>query len=304
MSKNFGQRDLLHFEFHSERNPKSHCFGVRKRIQIFFFHRDGRFPQLAAGSFNSKMRFLAFIVLAMFFASSVFGGRPVISTVSPSVLRTIPHDSRAFTQGLFYDNGLLYESTGLYGQSSLRIIDVKNGDILKNIPVPDIFAEGCARMDSMLVQLSWRENGAPIYSFSSLSPRGSFSYTGEGWGLTSDTSVFYMSNGSDTMYVRNKQFAIIRKVAVRQHSEPLTRINELEYVKGLIYANVWFDNNIYVIRPSTGVVVRIIDCSSLVMQNASHSSQDVLNGIAYNPGTETFYITGKCWRYIFEVKLP
>lgn len=253
---------------------------------------------------NSKRKHFDIVAFVVVSAVFVFGRQPVISTVSPSVLRIIPHDPRAFTQGLFYDKGLLYESTGLYGQSSIRIVDAKNGDILKNIPVPDIFAEGCARMDSLLVQLSWRENGAPIYSFPSLSPRGSFSYTGEGWGLTSDTSVFYMSNGSDTLYVRNKQFAIIRKVPVRRRSEPLTRINELEYVKGLVYANVWFDNNIYVIRPSTGDVVRIIDCSSLVSQNASNSNQDVLNGIAYNPSTGTFYITGKCWRYIFEVKLP
>jgi glutamine cyclotransferase len=139
---------------------------------------------------NSKIRCFAITVFVVVSALSVFGRQPVISTVSPSVLRIIPHDPRAFTQGLFYDKGLLYESTGLYGESSLRIVDPKHGDILKNIPVPDIFAEGCARMDSSLVQLSWRESGAPIYSFPSLSPRGSFSYTGEGWGLTSDTFVF------------------------------------------------------------------------------------------------------------------
>lgn len=226
------------------------------------------------------------------------------SHTAPLVLRLIPHDNQAFTQGLFYYKGLLYESTGLYGQSSLRVLDPKNGNVLKNIPVPGIFAEGCAKMDSTLVQLSWREGGAPIYSFPGLSLLGSFSYSGEGWGLTSDSSSFYMSNGSDTIYVRNKQFGITRKIAVRQEKEPLTRINELEYVKGLLFANVWYDNHIYVIRLSSGSVVKVIDCSSLVSQNGSASEQDVLNGIAYNSDTGTFYITGKRWRYIFEVRLP
>ncbi len=226
-----------------------------------------------------------------------------IARTTPLVVRTIPHDTAAFTQGLFYCKGLLYESTGLYGRSSLRVLDPNNGRIVRNIPVPDIFAEGCARMDSSLVQLSWREGGAAIYSFPSLSLRGSFSYAGEGWGLTSDSVSFYMSNGSDTLYLRDKRFGVKKKLAVTLGGAPLTSLNELEYVKGLIYANVWFNNNIYVIRPSSGAVVRIVDCTTLVSQNASPSDQDVLNGIAYNNDTGTFYVTGKRWRYIFEVRM-
>jgi glutamine cyclotransferase len=234
---------------------------------------------------------------------SICGKDPTILHSSPIILRTIPHDTAAFTQGLFYYKGRLYESTGLYGQSSLRVVDPKTGDILRNIPVPDIFAEGCAKMDSSLVQLSWREGGAPIYSFPSLLLRGSFSYSGEGWGLTSDSTSFYMSNGSDTLYIRDKRFGMKKKVAVTLAGARLTSLNELEYVKGLIYANVWFNNNIYVIRPSSGVAVRIVDCTALVSQNSSPSDQDVLNGIAYNNDTGTFYVTGKRWRYIFEVRM-
>jgi|WetSurMetagenome_2_1015567.scaffolds.fasta_scaffold00026_24 glutaminyl-peptide cyclotransferase len=227
-----------------------------------------------------------------------------IPVVSPVILRVIPHDTGAFTQGLFYYKGLLYESTGLYGHSSLRVVNPQDGRIIRNISVPDIFAEGCAKMDSTLVQLSWREGGAPVYSFPSLSLQGSFSYSGEGWGLTADSSRFYMSNGSDTVFIRNKRFAVIKKVAVSLSGQRLVNLNELEYARGLIYANVWFNNNIFVIRPSTGSVVKVIDCSSLVVQNASQSNQDVLNGIAYNADTGTFFVTGKRWRYIFEVKLP
>lgn len=238
-----------------------------------------------------------------FLGLSISGQEGTMPRSIPVVVRTISHDTGAFTQGLFYDKGLLYESTGLYGQSSLRILDSKDGSIRKTIPVPDIFAEGCARMDSSLVQLSWREQGAPVYRFPSLELKSSFSYSGEGWGLTADSTLFYMSNGSDTLYARDKRFAIKRKIAVTFLGKPLRSLNELEYAKGLIYANVWFSDSIFVIQPRTGVVVRVIDCTSLVAQNAAPSNQNVLNGIAYNPETRTFYITGKRWQYIFEVKL-
>ena len=112
-----------------------------------------------------------------------------------------------------------------------------------------------------------------------------------------------MSNGSDTLFIRNKKFSITKKVSVMLAGKKLSALNELEYVKGLVYANVWFDKSIYVIQPKTGRVIKIVDCSSLVAQNASLSDQDVLNGIAYNSTTGTFFLTGKNWRYIFEVKL-
>jgi glutamine cyclotransferase len=245
----------------------------------------------------------ALLFLLSFLAASINCQEPAVPHSTPVVLRTIPHDTKAFTQGLFYHKGLLYESTGLYGQSSLRIIDPKDGNIIKKIPVADIFAEGCARMDSTLVQLSWREKAALVYSLPSLTFTRSFSYEGEGWGLTASASSFYMSNGSDTLFVRNKKFSVIRKVAVTLSKKPLSSLNELEYVKGLIYANVWFNKSIYVIQPKTGRVIKIVDCSSLVAQNASLSDQDVLNGIAYNNATGTFFVTGKNWRYIFEVRL-
>jgi glutamine cyclotransferase len=243
------------------------------------------------------------LFLLSFLAISINGQEPAVQHSVPAVVRTIPHDTKAFTQGLFYYKGLLYESTGLYGQSSLRVIDPKDGNILKNFPVADIFAEGCAKMDSTLVQLSWREKAALVYSFPSLRPSGSFSYIGEGWGLSASSSSFFMSNGSDTLFIRNKKFSVTKKVAVTLSGKPLLALNELEYVNGLVFANVWFNNSIYVVQPKTGRVIRTVDCASLVAQNASSSDQDVLNGIAYNNTTGTFYLTGKNWRYIFEVKM-
>ena len=249
------------------------------------------------------MNYPASLFLLSFLAVSIYSQESAVPRSTPVVLRTIPHDTKAFTQGLFYHKGLLYESTGLYGQSSLRVIDPKDGNIINNITVADIFAEGCARMDSSLVQLSWREKAALVYSLPSLRPSGSFSYAGEGWGLTADAASFYMSNGSDTVYVRDKKFSVKKKIAVTLGGKPLSALNELEYVKGLLYANVWYTTSVYAIHPKTGKVVRIVDCASLVAKNASQNDQDVLNGIAYDSDTGTFFLTGKNWRYIFEVRL-
>ena len=249
------------------------------------------------------MKYTAFIALFFLILPRACAAAGAVPVTTPVIVSTIPHDTLSFTQGIFWCNGLLYESTGLYGRSSLRCLDPKTGRIIQNIPVADIFAEGIAKMGSTIVQLSWREKAALIYSFPDLKTKGSFSYEGEGWGLTSSGASFIMSNGSDTLYIRNKQFRVIAAVAVRCGGKPLVRLNELEYVNGLVYANVWFDNSIYVIHPKTGAVVRTVDCTPLVSKAAVSSDQDVLNGIAYNSKTATFYITGKNWRYIFEVKL-
>jgi glutaminyl-peptide cyclotransferase len=249
------------------------------------------------------MKIMKIKILFLFFFLNVSGQPVSVQKSTPTIVRVIPHDSKAFTQGLFYYKGLLYESTGLYDQSSLRCLDPVDGHIVKKIEVPDVFAEGLCRMDSLLVQLTWKEKSAIRYSLADFSLKGFFSYEGEGWGLTSDGSSFIMSNGTDTLYIRNKHFRVTGKVAVTLSGRPLTMLNELEYVHGAVYTNVWFNTSIYVIRLSTGTVTRVIDCSSLVRRNGSHSEQDVLNGIAYNGRTGTFYITGKNWRYIFEVKL-
>jgi glutaminyl-peptide cyclotransferase len=222
--------------------------------------------------------------------------------LTPIVLKTIDHDTAAFTQGLLYHDGLLYESTGLVGQSTLRSLDPLTGKVLKKIAVPDLFAEGLALMGRELVQLSWQEGVALTYSFPDLMQKSYYRYTGEGWGLTSDSASFIMSDGSDTLFVRSKDFAIKKKIPVTLNGRPVKNLNELEYVKGIVYANIWYKNDIVAIRLKTGVVERVIDCSGLVRQARVQNPEDVLNGIAFNPITQTFFVTGKKWPVMFEVK--
>jgi glutamine cyclotransferase len=242
--------------------------------------------------------FALFIIPVIF----SFGKDSVVSRSSPIILRTLPHDPLAFTQGLLYYNGLLYESTGLYGRSSLRTVDPSDGRVIKNVPVPDIFGEGLARMGAELVQLSWKEKAALVYSIQDLALKNYYGYQGEGWGLTADSATFIMSSGSDTLFFRAKDFSLRKKLAVTLEGRPVKNLNELEYVHGLVYANIWYDTTIVAIDLKTGHVTRIIDCGALLQKAQTQSADEVLNGIAYNPKTETFYLTGKDWRWMFEVK--
>lgn len=244
-------------------------------------------------------KFPCFILFLAFFS---FGKDHTVIRTVPTVILTIPHDPRAFTQGLLFHNGLLYESTGLYGQSSLRCIDPSSGAILKNIPIADVFAEGLALVDGTLIQLTWKEKAAIRYSLADFKMTGVFSYDGEGWGLTFDGKSFLMTNGSDTLFRRSKDFAVQKKIPVTIDGNPLTNLNELEFANGKVYANVWYSNYIFEIQPATGKVTKIIDCTSIVQKAQTQSAEEVLNGIAYDPKAASFYITGKNWRSMFEVR--
>jgi glutamine cyclotransferase len=219
-------------------------------------------------------------------------------------VRTLPHDNQAFTQGLLYHNNELFESTGLYGNSSLRRIDVNDGSIKTNIPIPDIFTEGLVLKDNIFVQLTWRSGYAFQYSYPSLRSIGHFKYTGEGWGITCDDSYYIMSNGSDTLYFRDDKFTVKKKLAVILNGKRLRMLNELEYAREKIYANVLYNNFIYEIDPKSGTVMRMINCTSLVQKAKPAREQDVLNGVAYDAQKDVFYITGKNWPVVFEVKIP
>jgi glutamine cyclotransferase len=224
--------------------------------------------------------------------------------IAPALVSEIPHDSAAFVQGLFYDNGKLYESDGLYGQSALRVLDAQNGVCVKRVSLDkQFFGEGCAKMGTLAVQITWQEQTGLTWSLADLSPGPTIVYSGEGWGLTSDGGNFYMSNGSDTIFVRNKNFTMVRKIPVALQGRPMRKLNELEYVNNTLFANVWYSDSILEINPKNGNVEAIIDCNGLVQQEKPNSSECVLNGIAYNPETKTFYLTGKKWKNIFIVKI-
>lgn len=221
----------------------------------------------------------------------------------PRIIQALHHDSSAFTQGLYIHNGILYESTGLVGHSSLRVIDRETGEIQKCISVSGQFAEGIAVLDDRLVQLLWRSQKALVYSVPDLTPLEHYCFTGEGWGMTATAEYFLVSNGTNEIVYRDKNFNRIKSLKVRVKGFRLNGINDLAWVNGRIYCNVLRDNNIYVIRESTGKVINVIDCSNLAEVAATPGYANVLNGIAYDSQTDTFLITGKRWKKYYQVKL-
>ncbi len=231
--------------------------------------------------------------------------RAAIPRVIPVIVRSIAHDTLAFTQGLVFAGGYLFESTGQYDRSSLRRIDPSNGSVLKHVSLDGgLFGEGLALDGEHLVQLTWKSGRAIVYSRSDLSSAGEYAYSGEGWGLSATPDLFVMSNGTDTLYLRDRNFAVVRTTAVTMQGKPLRHLNELEYARGMLYANVWYSNWVFEIDLATGEVTRIVDCSELVASAEPLGDDAVLNGIAYNAQTATFYLTGKNWPLMFEVTIP
>ncbi|MFH1756144.1 MAG: glutaminyl-peptide cyclotransferase [Candidatus Latescibacterota bacterium] len=225
---------------------------------------------------------------------------------TPTVLNRIAHDTQAYTQGLLYSDSMLYESNGRYTRSSLRELDpYDNGRIIRNIPVAAIyFAEGLALKDDHLVQLTYVEEQAFVYTYPGMDIVDTLTYKGQGWGLTTDGNRYIMSNGSDTLYFRDDEFNITGKVQVTLEGNPVNNLNELEYVHGKVWANRYMYKDIYLIDPLNGEVRKVIDCSQLDAEVQPKSADSVLNGIAYNSDSKTYYVTGKNWKYIFEVTLP
>jgi glutaminyl-peptide cyclotransferase len=219
------------------------------------------------------------------------------------VLSTRPHDPEAFTQGLVLQGGTLYESTGLYGKSSLREVDPKTGAVKRKVAVPaEYFAEGLALVDDRLLQITWKEEKALVYDRADFKPAGEFRYDGEGWGLCSDGARLVMSDGSDRLTFRDpKTFAVLSILNVTLAGKPANQLNELECVDGAIYANVWQTDDILRIDSRDGRVTAVVDASGLLTPE-ERGKTDVLNGIAWSPETKTFLITGKLWPKMFEVQ--
>ena len=231
----------------------------------------------------------------------IIARRTKVPIVRPVVLGTTAHDPEAFTQGFIYRDGYLYESTGLYGQSSFRQMS-PGGKILQRINLPEIFAEDMTILNNELVLLTWRENKALRYAFPSLQEKGCFTYAGEGWGITCDGNHFIMSNRSGYLFLRDANFEIIKRIRVKLDSRSLSGLNALEYCDGKVYANTWCNNFILEIDMPSGNVLKIIDCSELMEIENPKSPENMLNGIAYREDGDYFYITGKRWGHIFLVK--
>ncbi|TKD50985.1 glutaminyl-peptide cyclotransferase [Sphingomonas baiyangensis] len=229
-----------------------------------------------------------------------------IPTYRPAVKARYRHDAGAFTQGLLWHDGALYESTGQEGRSEVRRVALDGGRVQARAPLPaDQFGEGLARAGNELVALTWKHGIAHRFDARTLASRGRFAYRGEGWGLTTLGDAFVRSDGSDMLIFHDPaSFAETRRVAVTMDGVPLDALNELETIDGRIWANVWQRDWIAVIAPATGCVVARIDLSALVAEIGYRDADRVLNGIAFDPARRRLFVTGKEWPTLFEIALP
>ncbi|MFC1463308.1 MAG: glutaminyl-peptide cyclotransferase [Candidatus Brachytrichaceae bacterium NZ_4S206] len=227
-----------------------------------------------------------------------------VITYTYAVINAYPHDPGAFTQGLVYADGVMYESTGLYGRSSLRRVALETGEVLqqRDLP-PEYFGEGLALFDGRLIQLTWQNNIGFVYDAASFELQQTWAYATEGWGLTHDGAHLIMSDGSATLrFLDPVTFAVQREVRVIDGGQPVVRLNELEYVNGEVFANVWQTDWVARIDPQTGRVLGWIDLSGLLAPEERQGT-DVLNGIAYDAQNDRLFVTGKLWPKLFEITL-
>ena len=221
------------------------------------------------------------------------------------IVRAYPHDPAAFTQGLVFVDGNLYEGTGLFGESTLREVDLATGSVLRSHSLAaQFFGEGIAAYGDRLVQLTWRSQVGFVYDRKSFRLIHQFTYPTEGWGLTYDGRRLVLSDGTATLrFLDPLSYEVLGSIAVRDDQNPVALLNELEYVEGEVYANVWQTDRIARISPKTGEVVAWIDLSGLLARENYTGRTDVLNGIAYDAKNGRLFVTGKLWPRVYEIKL-
>lgn len=220
------------------------------------------------------------------------------------VVAEYPHDTQSYTQGLFFHEGDLYESTGQHGKSTFRKVDMETGKPLKRLDFDrKYFVEGSVMLDGNLYILTWESKVAFVYDAETLEYKSTWSYPREGWGLTTDGKQLIASDGSANLYFLDGSFAQDRKVLVTYEDRPIRFLNELEYIDGKVWANVYTSDEIVIINPRNGRIEGVIDCRGLLPRELRTEDTDVLNGIAYNPEDGKIYLTGKNWPKLYEVKL-
>ncbi|NLW55741.1 MAG: glutaminyl-peptide cyclotransferase [Firmicutes bacterium] len=222
------------------------------------------------------------------------------------IINCFPHDPDAFTQGLIYYAGYFYEGTGLYGHSSLRKVKLQDGAVLQQINLPpEYFGEGITLHNGRLVQLTWREHQGFVYDLNFFTLLDTFTYPTEGWGLTSDGKHLIMSDGSPTLtFLDPETYIPVKRILVTSHNRPVANLNELEYIKGQIFANIWQTDQIAIIDPDSGQVTGWLDLTGLLdPQTNKGQTVDVLNGIAYDPDGDRIFVTGKFWPRLFEIQV-
>lgn len=220
------------------------------------------------------------------------------------VVAEYPHDTDSYTQGLFFHEGQLYESTGQNGKSTFRKVDLATGKPLKRLDFDKkYFVEGSVVLGDNLYILTWESRVAFMYDARTLEFKSSWSYPREGWGLTTDGKQLIASDGSATLFFMDEKFALKRRLMVKFEDRPVRLLNELEYIDGKIWANIYTSNEIVIINPKSGNVEGVIDCRGLLPKELFGPETDVLNGIAYNPENGKIYLTGKNWPKMYEVRL-
>jgi glutamine cyclotransferase len=249
------------------------------------------------------MRHLIATLALLLSANATWAAAPIYGY---KVVHVYPHDTSAYTEGLFYRGGYLYESTGEIGESSVRKVQLESGKVVLRHAVPSpYFGEGIVDWKDRLIQLTWMSGTGFVYGLDGFKLRHTFSYRGEGWALTRDSKHIYMSDGSAVLRILDPDsLAITGSIMVMDDGVPVTNLNELEWVKGEIYANIWLTNRIARIDPATGHVVGWIDLTGLLDVNTLPvPGNDVLNGIAWDAVHDRLFVTGKRWPRLFEIKL-
>jgi len=229
---------------------------------------------------------------------------PVAPVLTVDVIRSFPHDTSAYTQGLIWHGGFLYESTGRTGFSTLRQVQLDSGKVLRKIDVPaPVFAEGLALFGGRLYQLTWQDQVGFVYELDTFRRVGTFNYEGEGWGLTTDGHALILSDGSSQLrFLDPTGYQVLRTVSVKDGSEFVNDLNELEWVKGEVWANVWHTNRIARIDPQSGQVKGWVDLTGVMAPQPNPEA--VPNGIAYDAEHDRLFVTGKLWPTLFEIRVP
>lgn len=220
------------------------------------------------------------------------------------VVKVYEHDAQAFTQGLVVEGDALFEGTGQYGNSSLRRVNLESGEIEAQQPLhQQYFGEGITILNDRIYQLTWKRHVCVVYQKEDLKPLGIYNYPGQGWGLTDDEEFLYMSDGSSIIRVLDQDFKVQRRIRVHDGRRPVKHLNELEFVQGYIWANIWYEDRIAKIDPETGEVVAWIDCTGVYPASQRANREFVMNGIAYDEKSERLFITGKFWPNLYEIEI-
>lgn len=251
---------------------------------------------------NCRAIYCLVIIVLSLFASSCVNAK--VRQYKAQVVAEYPHDRTSYTQGLFFYDGQMYESTGLNGKSTFRKVDIRTGKALYRLNFDRrYFLEGSVEKGGNIYMLTWQNNVAFVYDAKTLKYKKSYSYPREGWGLTTDGKSLIASDGSANLYFLDDDFRTARKMTVRLNGRPVNDLNELEYIDGKIWANVYLTDLIVIVNPADGNVEATVDCSGLLPSRLRYDDTDVLNGIAYNPQNGKIYLTGKNWCRLYEIKL-